>query len=204
MKYLKHMKFSALLFVMGVAFGARTAAANESPLETPSILSADFVMSRTISALKSELKSKGHIILGGTGRLRWETLSPAESTLIINGGKGWIWYPDLNVTKSFDLGTDPIMRVMSEHLSALTAGRFDSVQSLYYVSAPKDGRRTLVPKSPEIKKLFKEMQVAVNEKGAVTEVLLVSANGDKTSIVFQHIVSNPKLNEDLFREPKSR
>jgi outer membrane lipoprotein-sorting protein len=110
----------------------------------------------------------------------------------------------MNVTKSFDLSFDPVMRMMSEQLSALTSGKFDAIGNLYDVSEPKDGRRTLLPKSPEIKKLFKEMQVTVDAGGAVTEVLLVSANGDTTSISFQNTILNPKLDDALFEEPKSR
>ncbi len=216
MKVLKRIKKTILYAAVGITVvlsgipaGAETASTVDSSQtalssKAQSSLSADFVMSRTISALKSELKSEGRLTLGGEGRLRWETLTPAHSLLVINHAKGWIHYPDLKVTKSFDLSTDPVMRVLSEQLSALTTGRFDAVENLYDISTPKDGRRTLIPKSPEIKKLFKEMQVAVNADGAVTEVLLVSTNGDTTSISFKDIIMNPKLSDSLFSEPKSR
>lgn len=204
MKPMKY-KLSALLFVALFIFVAPVFSAEKtSSPPPPAALIADFVMTRTISQLKTDLTSEGRLVLGGKGLLRWETLTPAKSTLIINQGQGWIQYPDLNLTKGFDLATDPAMRVMSEHLSLLTSGRFNDAGDLYEVSPEKDRRRILLPKSAEIKKFFKEMQVALDETGAVREVVLISTNGDKTTIVFRNIKANPKLTDDLFSAPKTR
>lgn len=200
---MKHTLFA--LFSGLLLFSASGFCGEKHPVAVPpSTLMADFIMSRSISALKIDLKSEGRLMLGGKGLLRWETLSPAKSTLIIHADQGWIQYPDLDIIKGFDLSTDPAMRIMSEHLSMLTSGRFDDAGALYEVSPEKDGRRVLVPKSAEIKKLFKEMQVTMDTSGAVSAVTLVSANGDITTIVFQNILPNPKLSNELFAAPKAR
>ena len=198
------MKIRFLILSAALFLGAAAIAAETAPKTPPAALRADFVMTRSVSALKTDLKSGGRLILGGPGKLRWETLSPAKSLLIINGKQGWIHYPDLQMTKAFDLSMDPVMKVMSEHLSVLTSGRFEDAEAMYDVSPAKDGRRILIPKSTEIKKLFKEMQVLSNTDGTVREVVLISANGDKTTIDFKNIEPNPKLTPDLFAPPKTR
>ncbi len=168
----------------------------------PSTLQANFVMTRTIDALKSDLKSEGRVILGGEGLLRWETIFPSKAILVVNNKKGWIHYPDLNVSKSFDVSHDPVMRILSEHLPALTAGRFDEINSAYEISSPEKNTKHLVPKSQEIKKLFKEIRVKIDNNGNITNVVLVSANNDTTDICFNKIVRGADIGSSLFSEPK--
>ena len=202
---MKQILSTILIVFSAAAIGMplKLRAAETKTQKSPAALSANFVMTRTLAALKTDLKSEGRLVLGGPGRLRWETLSPSKSVLVINAGVGWIHYPDLGVTKRFDISTDPVMRVLSEHLLLLTAGQFDRMGDKYEVSSTADGR-ILKPKTPEVKKFFKEMQVAMDKIGAVSRVMLISADGDTTTIEFQQVVQNPKLTDDLFAEPKSR
>ena len=181
-----------------------TSRADDAKKQAPAALSARFVMTRTLAALKADLKSEGRLVLGGPGRLRWETLSPSKSVLVINNGAGWIHYPELDVTKKFDISTDPVMQVLSEHLQLLTSGQFDKMGDKYEVSKESDGSRRLIPKASEIKKFFKEMRVAMNENGTVDRVILISSDGDTTDIKFHQVVQNPKLSDKLFSAPKSR
>jgi outer membrane lipoprotein-sorting protein len=203
-KYTIGLVFVAFWLGVGSSSAAEKESSSPSSPSPLNALSADFVMTRTISAMKSELESKGRLMLGGKGLLRWETLSPSKSTLVIRRDIAWISYPDLNVTKQFDIAADPVMRIMSEHLLLLTSGRFDDLGTLYDVFVEKDGRRRLLPKSAEIKKIFREMRVTADAVGAVKEVVLVSANGDTTKISFYNIVLNPSFSEDLFLAPKQR
>lgn len=205
MKHAKHYTVGFVLVALWMLVGKSSAAEkNNPPPPLPNTLRADFVMTRTIAAMKSDLKSEGRLMLGGKGLLRWETLSPSKSTLVIRRDIAWISYPDLDVTKQFDIAVDPVMRVMSEHLLLLTSGRFDDLGALYDVSLEKDGQRRLRPRSPEIGNIFREMRVSADANGAVREVVLVSSNGDTTKISFQNISLNPTFSDELFLEPKQR
>ena len=172
------------------------------PTKAPERLTADFTMTRTLKVLSDSITSRGKLALGGAGRLRFEVIEPSRSILVIAGGKGWLSYPDLKVTRGFDLGADPVMRVMSEHLLVLTAGDFGKAEAFYTVTdAPEAGVKRLLPKQPEIAKLFSEMRVSLGAGGVVAWVELVSAGGDVTRIEFSNVRLDPPLDDAMFEKP---
>ncbi len=185
--------------ILIIAFGFVNDARGTIP---PDKLTADFTMTRTLSVLSDSIKSSGKLTLGGPGLLRWETVSPGKSLLVVNKENAWIHYPDLGVTKNFDIGSDPVMKVLSEHLLALTSGDFVRVEQLY--SVVEQGKvKQLIPKEVAVKKVFREIRVELNGAGVATRVELVSATGDTTTIVFENIRLNPPLSQGLFSAPGS-
>ncbi len=186
--------FFGLLILLGI--GSTSRAEQPNP---PGKLDADFVMERTLKVLSDTLTSSGKLILGGPGLLRWETLSPAKSVLVVNQGKAWLHYPDLDVTKRFDIGRDPVMKLLSEHLLALTSGNFSKIKALYEIEALEDGAKKLVPKQPEIKKVFSEIRIRFQKNNVVSRVELVSTGGDVTAITFLKVRLNPTLPKALFK-----
>jgi outer membrane lipoprotein-sorting protein len=147
------------------------------------------------------VRSSGRLSLGGPGLLRWEMTSPSRSVLVVSGGRGWIHYPDLKVTRSFDLAVDPVMRVISEHMLALTAGDFDAIGVLYRVSDLDGGIKRLEPREETVRKVFAEIRVAFAAPGIVGWVELVAPGGDRTRLTFTDVEVDPVLDPALFREP---
>lgn len=182
--------------LMVLALAARLAA-NDGPRR----IAADFAMERTLTALSDKISSSGKLYLGGTGLLRWEMTSPSRSVLVVNRGRAWIHYPDLNLTKGFDLATDPVMKVLSEHLLVLTAGAFDQVGELYHVSDVDGGAKRLVPRQETVKAVFAEIRVKVGTGGVISWVELVSRGGDLTRIEFKNVKVDPQLDPALFERP---
>ena len=178
-----------------LGFGCPAAVA-ESP--SPQKLAADFEMTRTLSVLSDKLSSSGRLVLGGPGLLRWETMSPTRSLLIVNRAQAWIQYTDLGVTKQFDIGSDPVMKVLSEHLFALTKGQFEKLGAWYQIKE-KDGAKQLIPKQKQIGNVFSEIRVRLSPKGVVQRVDMVSKGGDTTVIEFKNVRLNPPLAPDAFR-----
>jgi outer membrane lipoprotein carrier protein len=188
------------LLVACALLASRAPAAQTSA--APDRLTAEFTMVRTLSVLSDSISSSGRLVLGGPGRMRFEMTAPSRSILVIDGGKGWIRYPDLDVTKSFDLGADPVMRVLSEHLLVLTSGDFAKAGAYYAVTdGAKPGEKRLVPKQPEIRALFSEIRVAMGPNGVVSWVELVSAGGDTTRLAFKNVKINPPIDASLFEKP---
>ena len=194
--------FNILIFVIALNAVASSTAQGAGPAITT--LKADFVMTRKISVLKAPLTSTGKVMLAGAGRLRFETLSPSRSVIVINENKGWLHYPELGVTKQFDLSTDPVMRLMSEQLAALTSGNFAALEKTYTITDSAAGKKSLVPTAPGIKKLFKVLTVNMTSSGAVSMVEMVSANGDITTIRFENTVFNATLPSASFDTPKAQ
>lgn len=181
--------------VSGVVFGGEP--------DPQSRLSADFVMTRTLVVLSDTISSSGKLTLGGPGLLRWEMTSPSRSVLVVNNGTAWIHYPDMGVTKGFDLSKDPVMKVLSEHLLALTGGQFDKMQKFYEVSDLENGVKRLVPKEKVVKSVFLEIRVKMGARGVASWVEMVSGSGDLTRIVFENVELNPSIAPDLFEKPAS-
>ncbi len=166
-------------------------------------LQADFVMVRTMTALKDSVTSSGSLMLGGPGLLRWETKEPAKSILVVNGPQGWIHYPELRVTKGFNVGTDPVMALLAEHLLAFGVGDFSSLRQWYDVESGGEDTTILLPKSDHIKRLFARMRITKTREGVVSQVVLVSANGDTTTLRFSKVKRNPSFASGTFDAPKS-
>jgi outer membrane lipoprotein carrier protein len=185
------------LTLIGLVLIGLSGAAAPSP---PAIraLTADFAMERTLSVLKDKLHSSGKLVLGAEGRLRWETVSPAKSVMVIVQGQARISYPDLGVTKRFSLADDPVMRVLSEHLFSLTSGDLDRVSRSYDIEKQDNGVSRLVPKQDSIKNIFKEIRLTPGQQGIVSKVELISQTGDMTSITFSKVQVNPPLPRDTF------
>jgi outer membrane lipoprotein-sorting protein len=191
-----------LLLAASLAMLAWASAAQDAV--RPNKLSADFVMKRTLKVLNDEITSKGRLTLGGPGLLRWETLSPGKSVLVINNDKAWIHYPDMGFTRDFSLGDDPVMKLLGEHLSALTLQDFDSIGELNDVTEEQQGIKKLVPKDGGVKSVFEHLRVKIDEKGVASWVEITSASGDVTVIEFENVQLNPKLSTDLFEKPGAK
>jgi len=181
------------LVLLGIGYPA---VASES--KTPHKLAADFKMTRTLLVLSDQIYSSGKLILGGPGLLRWETVSPSRSLLVVNHTKAWIQYPDLDVTRQFDIGSDPVMKVLSQHLFALTKGTFEELDKWYDIEE-KNGVTRLRPKQPELGTVFSEIAVSVGPRGVVQRVEMKSTGGDVTVIEFNNVRIDPTLSPNTFR-----
>ena len=199
----KQTPFPRLLTVAVVLAVIAPGIVSSGEPDPPSRLSADFVMTRTLVVLSDTISSSGKLTLGGPGLLRWEMTSPSRSVLVINKGTAWIHYPDMGVTKGFDLSKDPVMKVLSEHLLVLTGGQFDRMEKFYDVSDLAHGVKRLVPKEKAVKNVFSEIRVKMGARGVVSWVEMVSGSGDLTRIVFKNVKINPSPEPDLFEKTAS-
>jgi outer membrane lipoprotein carrier protein len=188
-------------YALCAALAALAANARAGDPAPPNRLTADFVMERTLKVLSDKVTSSGRMAMGGPGLLRWEMTAPSRSLLLISKGRATIHYPDLGVTKTFDLSVDPVMRVMSEHLLALTAGAWDKLAALYEVTVLNGNVRRLVPREAAVRQVFSEIRVSVGPGGVVSWVELVSPSGDVTRISFSNVRLNPELPPESFVRP---
>jgi outer membrane lipoprotein-sorting protein len=174
----------------------------EAPPPGVERLSARFVMERKVAALSSTVRSEGRVLLGGPGKVRFETLSPSKSTLVVSNGKAWLHYPDLQVTKSFDLASDPVMQVLTEHILAMSAFDFVKLDALYEITDLGSGKKRLVPKQEAVRRVFVELRVLLNKQGLARSVEMISVSGDSTLISFLQIDTKPKLDPKAFEAPR--
>lgn len=164
-------------------------------------LTCDFTMTRSLRVLKDTIASRGRLYLGGPGLVRFETLSPTRSVLVVNGGKAWMHYPDLGVTKNFDLSKDPAMSVLSVHLFAITSGDVSAIESAYTVVSRRKKSMDLRPKEKAVRGIFKGIRVEFGPGEIVSAVELRSANGDLTKLKFENVKTRKTISKKLFESP---
>ncbi|MDJ0763704.1 MAG: outer membrane lipoprotein carrier protein LolA [Myxococcota bacterium] len=201
MMTIKRHAVLVLFLLAPITYPSVTSAASKSG-SPPSQLTADFSLTRTLSVLSDTIASSGTLTLGGPGLLRWKTTSPSRSILVINRHVAWIHYPDLGITKNFEISRDPVMGVLSKHLLALTSGDVDSIARYYRLMNASKTKKHLVPLEPEVKQVFREMYVTMGADGVATRVELISSNGDISVIVFSNIRINPRIPRELFENPE--
>jgi outer membrane lipoprotein-sorting protein len=194
-----HLKTITALLACGLLL-APLAVRSDGPA-APQQLTADFVMTRTIKALADSIRSSGKLHLGGVGLLRFEMTAPSRSVLVVNGERGWIHYPDMDMTREFELAADPVMRLLSAHMLALTSGDFARVGELYEVTELEDGVKRLVPREAGIRKVFAELRLALARPGVIAWVELRSTGGDRTRIEFTNVRTDQPIDPALFRAP---
>ena len=161
-------------------------------------LSADFVMTRTLSALSQDIESKGKLYIGGPGKLRFEVTAPTRSILVLNKNNAFISYPDVGVTRKFDATGDPVMALLSKHLFALMQADEKEILKHYDLKEKKDEIKKLVPKDANIRQYFSEISVRAKNVREIKWVQLTSKNGDLTRIEFFNVDTKVKLANELF------
>lgn len=172
-----------------------------APQKMATRFACQFTMTRSLSLLKDKISSSGKLYLGGAGLLRFETLSPTRSILVVNKGEAWMHYPDLGVTKNFDLSRDPAMAVLSIHLLAITSGDVQAVADAYTVSERTKKSMELIPKEKSIGEIFRSIRVTFDSPDVVSRVDLQSTNGDLTTIEFKNVYIQKSLPAKLFSNP---
>ncbi len=173
-------------------------------LKHPDRLIADFIMKRKLVALSETLTSSGRFYLGGPGVLRWETQSPSKSVMVIKGDLAWIHYPEFNVTKAFDMSSDPAMKILAGHLLVLAGTDYSRLQERYQISELPAGGKALVPKAAEVRRLFSVIRVQLTEQSVVRRVEMVSVSGDTTIIEFDRLQLNPEISPTIFAKPNTQ
>ncbi|MCU0663065.1 MAG: outer membrane lipoprotein carrier protein LolA [Myxococcota bacterium] len=191
----------AVLFLLA-SLAASLRAETDGVPPGASRLSAHFVMERKMAALSSSVRSEGKVLLGGPGMVRFETLSPSKSILVVNKGKAWLSYPDLKVTRSFELASDPVMQVLTEHILALSAFDFGKLGALYEITDLGGGKKRLLPKQEAVRRVFGELKVALDSRGLATSVEMLSVSGDSTTIRFEKIDTQSNIAPAAFEAPR--
>ena len=198
-------KCSVFTMILALFFAFCPQGHAQSPLpkqkRTEHRLECQFTMIRSLKVLKDTVSSSGKLYLGGPGLLRFETRSPTRSILVINQGQAWMHYPDLKVTKNFDLGQDPAMSVLSRHLLAITAGDLKGFEGAYTVVARTKQSMELVPKQDSVRSIFKSIRVVLGPADIVSLVELRSASGDLTTLQFDKVKLRKSFPAKLFGNP---
>ncbi len=164
-------------------------------------LRADFEQRRRTPLLKKPLISKGVVLTKGEA-VRWDTVSPRASSLLIEHGTVQMYYPADKLLEVYPAG---------EGFNDLAGGplpRLATLKNRFTVSllAPKDLGASnedanllalqLTPKSEELRKHITSVKVLIDTSRPVAiKVVMTDPEGEETEIVFSNVKINSGVSE---------
>ncbi len=165
-------------------------------------LRADFEQRRRTPLLKKPLVSKGVVLTKGD-RIRWDTVSPRASSLVIGGGEIRMYYPADRLVEVYtigegfsDLAGAPLPRLskLKERfeLSELRPSQMGAEDGDAGLAAVK-----LIPRSDELRKHVASVSVLLEvARGSARKIVIVDPDGDETEILFSNVRINSGVGDD--------
>lgn len=151
-------------------------------------LEARFREEKTIALLAKPLVSEGSIFYSPPGLLVRRTVSPAPSTVLVDGSTLAFW--DGHSTERIDLDTNPVVRLYVDSFVRLLAGDRAALEKSWRISLDRPGGRgwaiTLVPTAAPIAAAIREMRI-VGQGTVLESMSLMETSGDQTWTAFTEV-----------------
>ena len=164
-------------------------------------LSASFTQRKRLKLFRSEVTTRGRLYYARPDRLRWETLPPDASTLVVVGNRAELRLPGERV-RTIDLRRDRSMAMLVEQLMVWLGARpADRLARWYRVKLDRHGRRyqlTLWPRSDAVRKRVAEIQVVFDGNLELRQIRLKHPGGDTSRIELGQVKRNHTLPEKLW------
>jgi outer membrane lipoprotein-sorting protein len=168
--------------------------------------SADFIQTRALKTLTQPLVAKGHISFAAPNDFCWELGQPAQTIALRHGDEMFVIYPRLKRAEHYPIGAGTPTE-WRDTMSLLQAGfprdrkEFDSqFQILSLTETNGAWQLSLQPKSVFARRMMPELHIGLATNNfllASTELIFV--DGSRMRNDFTNAVSNPVLDENLFK-----
>jgi outer membrane lipoprotein carrier protein len=150
-------------------------------------LTADFTEEKTTHLLNKPIVSQGTLTFLAPNKFRRELRGNNPSTMVSNGQKLWIYYPNFNAAELYILGQRAFF---DDAIEALTAGiNFQHVTEFYRTTATHEAdgwHLVLIPKSGGVKRILKELSVWVDDDYKVQKTVTVLPKGDEVVTTYHN------------------
>lgn len=173
----------------------------ESRAGSVDTLASSFIQEKHLEMFDEVMQSRGRFYFRQPDRLRWELLTPVATGFALNGNQGRRWHERTGQDESFDINSDPAMRLIASQLLAWT--RLDlpwldrNFEMTLEQSVPVVLR--LMPTAEGADRFLAFLRIRFsNDQRHVTQVEVHEKDGDFTRIRFVDTQVNLALNEDLF------
>ena len=165
-------------------------------------LASDFVQEKHLAIFKTVMTSRGRFAFMKPDRLRWELTAPVASGFVIEGERGRRWHQRTGRSESFQIGQDPVMKLVSDQLFAWARADFGWLAREYRISVLKDAPAALrlEPRSAVAAGFLHHLLITFSADGRyVKSVEVHEKDGDFTRIRFVNVAVNRPLKADLFQ-----
>jgi outer membrane lipoprotein-sorting protein len=164
-------------------------------------LASDFVQEKHLSMFKTVVTSKGRFYYKKPDRLRWELVEPVASGFVLTGRTGRRWHERTGRTEAFDIGQEPVMKLVADQLFAWTKADFTWLRREYRIAVISEAPVTLrlEPVSAATAGFLDHLLITFSADGTyVRTVELHEKDGDFTRIRFVDTAVNTPLPSGIF------
>ena len=208
---MKIILFLITLFILAPAYAKKKKAAGfsldklQSSYKKNASLEADFLQEVYQASLGRTKTSKGNLKLSKPNLARWEIYEPEASVMVSNGHKLSYYTPDARgkgkgqviERKSSDLQNQPLFRILTGQSSL---DKEFTIEKNTAVDGTEPGEKwtELVLKPQKKMGDVATVQLKVDSKYLIRELITESQTGNKTKITLQNQVLGAKLPPALF------
>lgn len=164
-------------------------------------LKGDFVQKKKVEIIKDMPDSIGKLYYRKPDCLRWEVLEPVTMGFIVNGKQGKKWRGKSGNKIKFNIRREPIIGVISNQVFAWAKGDFDNLNAEYelIIINEEPVEIKLLPLSSMEKKYIQSIVLTFSEtENYVKRIEINETKGGSTQLVFNNMVINATLSEDIF------
>lgn len=160
--------------------------------------SSEFVQERRLALFAEPVFFKGSLTVVRPDRLRWEFTAPVPSVLIFNGERG-MRCNDKAPPVHFDLGADPIMKIVAEQLWLWLGGDYSRLSASYDMAKSGPSALRITPKDKRLSEFISAITITFDRTSRQPEkVEIADPGGDTTILSFQAYVLNTDTPDVLF------
>jgi len=139
--------------------------------------------------------TQGEMAVKRPGLFYWQTFAPFEQTLVSDGDQLWSYDPDLE-----QVTVQAVAQRLSDTPAMLFSGEVEGLSDSYDIDSVQlnddSWQFRLIPKQPD--SLFEELRLTFN-KDMLTQMHMLDSLGNRSSLEFNNVQINGKLDETLFQ-----
>lgn len=163
-------------------------------------IASDFNQIKNLSLLSDKIKSKGKFYFKKEDKVRIEYTSPYTYLLVMNGVQ--VMVKDEQKTSKINARGNKAMqsvnRIMIDCMRGTVLSNPDFKPAVF--ENTNSFMLALTPVTPEMKKMFRQIDVYLNKKSfEVTRLTMAEQGGDFTDMNFINTQRNTTVNESLFK-----
>lgn len=170
-------------------------------------LEARFVQVRTSRLLAKPLEARGLLRFERPDRLAWTTESPARSTLVMQGTRVGMAWPDLGVWEEVDLAGSPEAARFVRGTMVWMAADLSSVERDWTLTwtPGEPASALLVPKDPTLAAVLASVELTIGgQPRSVRSIVMLEPDGDRVQIALEDLKPGAALPADAFTLPAAR
>ncbi len=160
----------------------------------------DFIQTKHLKMLKSNMVAKGKMYYQKSDKLRWEYITPYNYTFILNGNK--VLIKNKNRNDLIDVRQNKIFKEIARIMMNSVVGNCLSDEKSFKTNIASTNTEyvaTLQPLRKDMKQMFKNIILHFNkQKSMVSTVELIEKNGDKTIIELNNVRVNETISSSMF------